>query len=668
MNYLFKSNLLPIHKRNHLLYYYNSGGDNLEKKYYQLLKEKFPKKEQVLTELINLEAIVQLPKGTEHFVSDLHGEFDAFDHVLRNGSGSVKEKVKECFQAMPKVPITDLCTLIYYPEEKLALQKASLKPQALIAYYKENIPYLLQVTNYAGRKYTRSKVRKALPPQFAYIIEELLTEVDTKKDKIDYFTTIVNRIIELNQAPALITALCKTIQRLVVDHLHVVGDIYDRGPKPDQIMERLSNLPSVDIQWGNHDIVWLAAVAGSPVAAMNLLRISSRYGNLDILEERYGINLRPLATYAQKYYEPTPAFNLKAEDMHTFSEAEQILFNQIQQATAILQFKLEGQLILRRPEFLLDKRNVLTFIDYSSQTITLDDVVYPLVDFNGPTVDEKQPLTLTKEEETLIARLLSSIQESEKLKRHMDFMLASGSMYLCYNDNLLFHGCIPLHENGDLKSLRINGHNYAGKALLDFYEEQVRKSYLDPSCHDDFATDMLWYLWTGESSSLFGKEAMTTFERYYIADKKTHIEKKNAYYRLRNDETICQELLAEFDLPHHGHIINGHTPVKEKKGEDPIKANSKLIVIDGGYAKSYQKTTGIAGYTLLSNSYGMQLAAHQPFTSVADAVKNGTDIISVKRLVDEVIHRTKVKTTNTGVKICHEMADLSYLYQNFDKI
>lgn len=640
----------------------------MEKKYYQLLKEKFPTKEQVLTELINLEAIVQLPKGTEHFVSDIHGEFDAFDHVLRNGSGSVKEKVKECFHDQPQVPITDLCTLIYYPEEKLALEKSTLNWDELVLYYKKNIPYLLQLTNYAGRKYTRSKVRKALPPQFAYILEELLTEVDTKEDKIDYFSTIINRIIELNQAPALITALCKTIQRLVVDHLHVVGDIYDRGPKPDYIMERLCNLPSVDIQWGNHDIVWLAAVAGSPIAAMNLLRISSRYGNLDILEDRYGINLRPLINYAQKYYEPRLAFNVKAEDNQTFPQSEQILLNQIQQATAILQFKLEGQLIQRRPEFLMDQRNVLTFIDYEAQTITLNAITYPLVDFHAPTIDPNSPLTLTKEEEILVTRLLTSIQTSEKLKRHMDFLLESGGMYLCYNGNLLFHGCIPLHENGDLKSLRINGHNYAGKALLDFYEEQVQKSYLSPSCHDDLATDMLWYLWTGACSSLFGKEAMTTFERYYITDKKTHIEKKNAYYRLRNEETICQDLLAEFGLPSHGHIINGHTPVKEKKGEDPIKANSKLIVIDGGYAKSYQNTTGIAGYTLLSNSYGMQLAAHQPFTSVADAVKNGTDIISVKRLVAEVACRTKVKTTNNGAKICQEMADLSYLYQNFDKI
>lgn len=640
----------------------------MEEKYYQLLKEKFPQKEQVLTELINLEAIVQLPKGTEHFVSDLHGEFDAFDHVLRNGSGSVKEKVKECFQTDPNVPIRDLCTLIYYPEEKLALQKATLTNTELIAYYEENIPYLLQVTNYAGRKYTRSKVRKALPPQFAYIIEELLTEVDTKKDKVDYFATIIQRIITLNQAPALITALAKTIQRLVVDHLHVVGDIYDRGPKPDFIMERLCTLPSVDIQWGNHDIVWLAAVAGSPVAVMNLLRISSRYGNLDILEERYGINLRPLANYAQKYYQPKAAFNVKAENIHEFSKSEQILLNQMQQATAILQFKLEGQLIERRPEFLLDQRNMLTFIDYTSQTITLQGQKYSLIDFQAPTIDPLNPLALTPEEENLVTRLLTSIQASEKLKRHMDFLIEAGAMYLCYNGNLLFHGCIPLHENGDLKSLRINGQNYAGKSLLDFYEEQVRKSYQNPHCHFDLATDMLWYLWTGERSSLFGKEAMTTFERYYIADKKTHREKKNAYYTLRNDETICQELLAEFDLPDYGHIINGHTPVKEKKGEDPIKANSKLIVIDGGYAKSYQKTTGIAGYTLLSNSYGMQLAAHQPFTSVTDAVINGTDIISVKRLVAEVPNRTKVKATNIGTKICREMADLQYLYQNFDKI
>lgn len=640
----------------------------MQKKYYHLLKENFPTKAEVLTELINLEAIRQLPKGTEHFISDVHGEFDAFDHVLRNGSGSVKEKVKECFPS-DEVDLTELCTLIYYPEEKIQqVQTGFCEKEQLADWYRQILPPLLQVTNYAGRKYTRSKVRKALPKKFAYIIEELLTEVDGKQDKQDYFNAIIEKIIQLEQAPSLISALAKTIQRLVVDHLHVVGDIYDRGPKPDYIMERLLELPSVDIQWGNHDIVWLAAAAGSPVALVNLIRISSRYGNLDIIEDRYGINLRPLIDYSRKYYQPTEAFTPKTDEEDEFSQQELKTLNQVQQACAILQFKLEGQLIKRRPCFLMAERQVLSFIDYDEQTITLNGQKYPLIDFQAPTIDPKDPLALTSEEKQLLRRLLHSFQGSEKLKRHMDFLIEAGSMYLCYNNNLLFHGCIPLHQNGDLKSLRLEGQNYAGKNLLDYYEKMIRQSYQNPEQHDDLATDMLWYLWTGECSSLFGKEAMTTFERYYIADKATHVEKKNAYYQLRNQESVCEDILTEFGLPKSGHIINGHTPVKEKNGENPIKANGKMLVIDGGFAKSYQKTTGIAGYTLLSNSYGMQLAAHQPFTSKDDAVKNGTDIISVMRLVDQVEHRTKVKSTNIGQAIYQEMADLEELYRNFEKV
>lgn len=640
----------------------------MKEKYFQLLKEQFTEKEDVLTEMINLEAILQLPKGTEHFVSDVHGEFEAFNHVLRNGSGSVRAKVEESLAGYSPEEVTDLCTLIYYPREKTTLEKTRHEDkEALNQWYREQIYLLSQVTIYTGRKYTRSKMRKSFPPKFAYIIEELLNEMANKKDKIDYYTSIIDKIIELNQASRLIRALAASIQRLVVDHLHVVGDIYDRGPQPDAIMERLIGLHSVDIQWGNHDIVWLAAKGGSKPALMNLIRIQARYGNLAILEDRYGLNLRSLIEYSQKYYESLPAFEPIVDEEDDCSANERLLCNQIQQACAILQFKLEGQLIKRRPDFQMEHRLVLDKIDYEAQTITIKGQTYPLNDFVAPTIDPVDPCRLTSEEAALLTHLLTNFQDSEKLSRHMDFMFEKGQMYLCYNQNLLFHGCIPLHENGDFKSLRIENQSYAGKELLDFYQTQVALCYQNPKVYEDLATDLMWYLWVGECSSLFGKKDMTTFERYYILDKSSHLEEKNAYYELRNEEEICQEILQAFSLPKDGHIINGHTPVKEKHGESPLKANKRLIVIDGGFAKAYQKTTGIAGYTLLSNSYGMQLAAHQPFTSVQDAVENGTDIHSVMRLVESVEQRKKVAETNIGQKLKQESQDLLYLYQNFDR-
>lgn len=636
-----------------------------EENYYKLLKEIFVNKESVVTELINLEAILRLPKGTEHFISDVHGEYDAFDYVLRNGSGSVKEKIKECFNET-EVDIDDLATLIYYPEEKIKLEKMTKETADMKAWYAQKIQLLIPVVNYTSRKYTRSKVHKALPDRFSYIVEELLTEKQQETDKQDYIQAIIDNVIQLNQAASLISALCYVIQRFVVDHLHVVGDIYDRGPAPDLIMERLIHYHSVDIQWGNHDIIWLAGMAGSPLALMNVLRICARYGNLGIVEERYGVNLRPLVEYSWKHYTVRDKFIPKLEDETSFSAEEKNNLNKIQQATAILQFKLEGQLIKRRPEFLMDERRMLDFIDYTKSTIQLQGKTYSLVDFSAPTIDPADPCALTKEEEELIKNLLRSFQNSEPLKRHMDFLMKKGSMYLRYNGNLLLHGCIPLHQNGDFKSFRLGQKHYSGKELLDFFEEQIRYSYDHPEVSNDFATDLLWYLWTGECSSLFGKKEMATFERYYIADSGTHHEEKNAYYRLRNQESICKEILKDFDLPTNGHIINGHTPVKAYKGENPIKANGSMLVIDGGFAKSYQKETGLAGYTLLFNSYGLQLVAHQPFSSVNEAVTQQIDILSTKRLVEEVERRTTVAQTNIGKKLIQEKEALETLYKNYD--
>lgn len=632
-------------------------------KYYQLLRENYGSREAVLTEIINLEAILQLPKGTEHFVSDIHGEFNAFDHVLRNGSGSVKEKLKECLE--DDIDINELAVLIYYPEEKILQVKEELSLSELNDWYEKNIMLLTRVTNYASRKYTRSKVRKALPQRFSYISEELLTEVQDQA-KYEYYHAIIDKIIELNQAPALIHDLSETIQRLVVDHLHVVGDIYDRGPSPDLIMERLIDYHSVDIQWGNHDMVWIAAVSGSLLSIINLIRISARYANIDTLEEGYGINLRPIVEYAKKYYEPLEIFapKLLAGD-NSVSETEKRTLNLVQQATAILQFKLEGQLIVRRKCFKMQDRAMLSKVNYEDSTIEIGGVSYELKNFSIPTVDIDDPCRLTIEEEAILEKLKVSFQSSDRLRKHMDFLMEKGSMYLCYNDNLLIHGCIPLHENGDYKSLTLEGRHYSGKDLLDYFERQVRVSYRNPQVKDDIPTDLMWYLWTGECSSLFGKDAMTTFERYYIEDKATHEEMKNSYYKLRNEEDVCRYILRTFELPESGHIINGHTPVKEKDGENPIKANGHLVVIDGGFAKAYQKQTGLAGYTLLSNSYGIQLAAHQPFTSIEDTIKTGFDILSTKRLVDKVDRRTTVSQTNIGKKLIQERKDLEELYMNF---
>lgn len=639
----------------------------MDEKYYRLLKKDYVSREAILTEIINLSAICELPKGTEHFVSDVHGEYFAFNHVLRNGSGSIREKICDCFPEMSSDEITDLAVLIYYPNEKLELVIIDKDLSELTAWYRIKIVQLLQVTQLVGGKYTRSKVRKALPESFRYIIEELLEESDNHTDKKDYFESIIDNIISLHQADELITVLANTIRRLVVDHLHVVGDIYDRGPYPDLIMDRLMALPSVDIQWGNHDIVWMAILAGSPLAMMNVIRICARYGNLNIIEDRYGISLRPIISYARKYYCPTTAFEplLSIDEGQLVSAEEKIVLNILQQAASILQFKLESQLIARRPELHLQHRDVLNQINYDTQEITLADVSYPLTDFQVPTIDPKNPSALTDEEAQLLEKLLISFYSSEKLHRHVDFLLEKGGMYLCYNDNLLIHGCLPLYENGDFESLRVKDKMYSGKALLDFFEQQVRKSFENPEISDDFSTDILWYLWMGECSSLFGKYAMTTFERYYINDKKTHEEKKNAYYNLRDNEIIVKKILKEFRLPENGHIINGHTPVKEKFGENPIKAHGKLIVIDGGFSKPYRKETGIAGYTLLYNSYGIQLVAHQPFTSVEEAVNQGTDIVSTKRLVDKASKRVKVKNTNVGKQLQKEIEDLKYLFKHY---
>ncbi|MEJ9303099.1 fructose-1,6-bisphosphatase [Priestia megaterium] len=633
-------------------------------KYLDLLAQKYDTEEKVVTEIINLEAILHLPKGTEHFVSDLHGEYQAFQHVLRNGSGNVKEKIKDLFKnVLSDKEINEFATLVYYPEEKLPLIKAQFRnKKELYQWYTEIIDRMLNLISYASSKYTRSKLRKALPDQFVYIIEELLYKTDEFTNKEQYYTKIVQQIISLGQADKLIIGLAYTTQRLVVDHLHVVGDIYDRGPEPDKIMDTLINYHSVDIQWGNHDVLWLGAFAGSKVCLANIIRICARYDNLDIIEDVYGINLRPLLNLAEKYYDDNPAFRPKVSSSDKLSDHERLQITKIHQAIAMIQFKLESPIIKRRPFFNMSERLLLEKIDYDKNEITINGNTYQLENSCFATINPAQPDQLLEEEEQVMERLLLSVQHSEKLARHMKFLMKKGSLYLKYNGNLLIHGCIPLDEEGNMEKMTIEDKTYAGRNLLDVFEHYLQEAFAHPEETDDLATDMVWYLWTGEYSSLFGKRAMTTFERYFISDKATHKEKKNPYYYLRENEEVCRNILEEFKLnPDHGHIINGHTPVKEIEGENPVKANGKMIVIDGGFSKAYQSTTGIAGYTLLYNSYGMQLVAHKHFNSKEEILLEGTDVLSVKRLVDKELERKMVLETNVGEELLKEISILKDL-------
>lgn len=633
--------------------------------YYQLLKEKFPSKSSLVTEMINLDAICHLPKGTEHFLSDLHGEYEAFDYLLRNGSGSIKKKVAECFTDRTDEEIEFLCQYIYYPKEKIEVRQEVLSSNGLIEELTLFLPDLLQLVKYIGGKYTRSKVRKMMAADYAYIMEELLIVEQPDENKISYYNAIISKVIELDQLDDLFIAFATLIQDLSIDHLHVVGDIFDRGKYPDLIIDRLQKFNKIDIQWGNHDITWIGAVSGSTICMINVIRIAARYNSIALIEDRYGINLRSLIEYAQKNFEPEEVFNpiLDGDDI---SESDKVMLNKLQQATANLQFKLEHQLIARRPDFDMQASNLFTKINRDEKTIEIKGKTYPLQSFPYQMIDWESPEQLTDEEERILSGLMHRFQTSNRLNQQIDFLMENGSIYKVTNNNLLFHGGMPMHSNGDFKSMRFGNQVYCGKDLMNFFQKQVIKSYKNKDKHDDFETDLFWYLWCGEVSSLFGKDRMTTFERYYIADKETHVEIKNAYYQLREREDICLRLLNEFGLDETAHIVNGHTPVKEKVGEIPIKANGRIIIIDGGLAKGYQKKTGIAGYTLISNSYGLELVAHKPFSSVEDVLEGKCDIIFIKRLVEEVSQRTLVKETDNGKAILKEISELDYLFHHFD--
>lgn len=643
-------------------------------KYLRLLAKEYPTAAKTVTEIINLEAIMNLPKATEHFISDLHGEYDAVQHVLRNGSGNVKEKIREIFQGrLSTREMNQLATIVYYPEDKIDMIVASLESEEEInEFYSLTLLRITELCAFTVSKYTRSKVRKAIPADYAYIIEELLFKDTIMTNKEDYYEKIIKTVISLDRAPELIAAISHVIQRLVVDHLHVVGDIYDRGPFPDKIIDTFMDGHELDIQWGNHDVLWMGAASGSAACMANVIRICARYNNLEIIEDAYGISLRPLITFAEMVYkedryEPfMPKINTEDESKIFPEELRQIA--KMNQAISIIQFKLEGEIIKRHPEFDMADRMVLDFINYETGTVKLDGKEYPMLCDYFPTVDPADPYRLTEEERLVVERLMTGFLNSERLQKHVQFLFSKGSMYLSYNDNLLFHGCVPLNPDGSFMELPIANVKYSGKALLDKYEEVLRKGYLnrEGKKHNVRILDLIWYLWEGKASSLFGKDKMTTFERLYVAEKETHIEKKNLYYEQRDNVELSHKILKEFGLdPNKGHIINGHTPVKEKIGENPLKADGKLIVIDGGFSKAYQNTTGLAGYTLLYNSFGMQLVSHQPFTSRQDAIENEKDIVSTRRIVDKELERKTVRQTDVGKKLTQQVTDLHQLLRAY---
>ena len=640
---------------------------NISREHLELLSENFRNIDETTKEIINLEAILSLPKGTEHFLSDIHGEYEAFDHILRNGSGVIKEKLKEVFgNRLPKKELNLLATIIYYPEEKLNLLKKEFSTAEYKEYQKILLLRLLEVTQVAARKYTRSKVRKLLPKDFDYIIEELLYKMQTR-DKEDYYEKILENIIELGAGDKFIIELSLSIHKLIIDHLHIVGDVYDRGPLPDKIMDRLLNYHSLDIQWGNHDMLWIGAYLGDRISMANVIRICARYDNLDIVEDRYGISLRGLLNLSEKYYKEDPCKEflpkLSKDDELKYSEHEILQIARMHKAMAIIQFKLEKQVIDKNPEFNLQTRALLDKIDFDKKTVVIRGKVHPMKSCDFPTIDRKNPFKLTKDEEKVVNKLRESFVTSEKLKKHIELFINKGAMYSCYNDNLLIHGCMPVDSEGNFQKFTYENKQYEGKALLDFFDRKIRSIFYSEEREDN---GLFFYLWQGEFSPLFGKRDMTTFERYFIEDKATHEEVKNAYYKLRENEEFCVKLLKEFGLTKDGHIINGHTPVKETKGEDPIKANGRTIVIDGGMSRAYHKTTGHGGYTLTYNSYGLQIMSHDIFQSKKKALKDETDIVSTRRVVDKLT-RKKVADTDNGTKIKKQIDLLKLLLDEYRK-
>jgi fructose-1,6-bisphosphatase-3 len=640
---------------------------NRDMQYLRLLSTTFPTIAAASTEVINLEAILHLPKGTEHFLADLHGESAAFKHVLKNASGNIRRKVSELFKGdIREAERRELCTLIYYPEEKLELIKEA-EQENIDEWYDITIHRLVSVCRDVSSKYTRSKVRKSLPEEFAYVMEELLHERTDDIDKAAYVSVIVESIISTGRADDFIIALCNVIQRLAIDQLHILGDIYDRGPGAHIILDTMKQYHSWDIQWGNHDILWMGAGAGNNACICNVLRLSLRYANLATVEEAYGINLVPLATFAMEFYgdDPCEEFIPKLMAGNTMEEKYIKLTAQMHKAISIIQFKKEAQIFKRRPEWGMLDRCLLDHIDYERGVLVIDGKEYEMRSNHFPTIDPNNPCKLTQEENQLMERLHHSFRVSEKLQKHIKMLLSHGCMYTICNQNLLYHASIPLNEDGSLKEVELyNGQRYSGKELMHNIGMLVRAAFENDTDQDLklFARDYFLYLWCGKDSPLFDKSKMATFERYFLTDKATFKEEKGVYFRLRDSEEVVDRILDAFGVEGaNRHVINGHVPVHASKGENPIKANGKLMVIDGGFSQAYHSTTGIAGYTLVYHSRGFQLVQHEPFTNVREAIEKGTDIKSTTQLVELSAHRMLVADTDKGQELRSQIEDLRQL-------
>ncbi|HTN68765.1 MAG TPA: fructose-1,6-bisphosphatase [Dysgonamonadaceae bacterium] len=646
---------------------YNHEELKREIKYLKLLSKTFPNNASASTEVINLKAILHLPKGTEHFLADIHGEAEAFQHVLKNASGTIRTKVDEIFgQTLRDSQKKELCTLIYYPNEKLRIVKE--KETNMSEWYVVTLNKLVKVLDTVTSKYTRSKVRKSLPAKYEYIIQELLHESTVNPHKSAYISVIIDSIITTGSADEFIAAMCESIQRFVIDHLHIVGDVFDRGDGAHLIMDTLCEYHNFDFQWGNHDILWMGAAIGNKACMANLLRIAMRYGNLTTLEDGYAINLLPLARFAMEVYEDDPCTEFQPKLLHndkTYDDKSILLLSQMQKAISVIQFKLEHGIITRRPEFEMEDRNLLHRINFDNGTITLTNgSEHKMKDINFPTIDPKDPYKLTEEEADLVEKLMHSFLHSEKLKRHLNCLYSKGSMYLTINQNLLYHASIPLDKEGSFKKITIQGKEYSGKLFMDKVDRLVRNAYFekDDLKTRDFALDYMWYLWCGKDSPLFDKSSMTTFERYFIEDKTTHTEDKGYYFKFQNQRKTCEMILEEFGLEGPDtHIINGHVPVKAAKGERPMRADGKLIVIDGGFSRAYQSSTGIAGYTLIFNSQGIQLVQHEPFESAKAVIEKGSDIQSVTVIREFISDRMLVKDTDNGKILAEQVKELKKL-------
>ncbi len=629
--------------------------DNRE--YLELLSDKFRGIASANAEIINLNAILNLPKGTEHFISDIHGEYEAFEHILRNCSGSIRRKATETLgTTLGEDELNELITMIYYPKQKLM----KLHETGVIndEWYEKTIKNLVEVCKVSSSKYSHSKIRKSFPENYSYIIQELLFKSDVKGNRGSYYEQIIRSMIETQACEDFIIKMSETIRKHCLDHLHIVGDIYDRGYAPHLVMDTLMNYHTVDIQWGNHDILWIGAAAGNAACIVNAVRICMRYGNTGILEDAYGINILPLMMFAMNTYsdEDLELFMPKISD--EIPDIDDIVLAKMQKAISIIQFKLENEIIDRNPQFKMDDRKLIDKVDYDNYTLEIDGETYPLNTRLFPTIDPKNPAALTEEEEKVISSLVKSFTSSEKLRSHIEFMLNKGSIYLIYNKNLILHACVPVNDDYSFTKVNLEGKDYSGKALLDKLDEMARKAFYSKG----ESTDIFWYLWCAPSSPLFGKDKMATYERYFIDDSKTHKERYTPFYKHLDDAKLANVIMREFGLDTaEGYLICGHVPVKYVKGEDPVKADGKVLCIDAGFAKAYQKETGKAGCTLTYNSYGMTLITHQPFESIEKAVDEGIDIVSEMRFVDSSSHRILVADTDTGKKLKRQIYYLEML-------